>query len=192
MVMIPKAQVGKWRLIAMLVTPYRIWARGAGEDVSRWMASLDREWVANGPAKAAEAAAYDIALDTEASQLDGEMVNVTVMADLEKGFERVRHDVIRKKAKVYGFPERILEPALSMYKAARRIRYGSAYSRAVYTKVGVLAGCPIAMGLLLLAVLEPVDLFWKTVPRELVSLKVYVDDFALSFAFKSTRRLTTS
>ena len=39
-----------------------------------------------------------------------------------------------------------------MYKAARRIRYGSAYSRPVYTKVGVLAGCPVAMGLLLLAV----------------------------------------
>ena len=143
----------------MLVTPYRVWARAAGEDVSRWMTSLDRQWIANGPGKAAETAAYDIALNTEAAQLDGQMVNITVMADLEKGFERVRHDVIRAKAKVYGFPERILEPALSMYKAARRIRYGNAYSRAVYTKVGVLAGCPVAMGLLLLAILDPVDHF---------------------------------
>ena len=72
MVMIPKAQVGKWRLIAMLVTPYRVWARAAGEDVSRWMSSLDRDWIANGPGKAAEAAAYDIALDIEAGQLEGE------------------------------------------------------------------------------------------------------------------------
>ena len=87
MVMIPKSEIGKWRLIAMLVTPYRVWARAAGEDVSRWMASLDREWIANGPGKAAESAAYEIALDTEAAQLNGDMVNVTVMADLEKGFE---------------------------------------------------------------------------------------------------------
>ena len=43
MVMIPKAEAFKWRLIAMLVTPYRIWARAAGEDVSAWMSErLDR------------------------------------------------------------------------------------------------------------------------------------------------------
>ena len=167
----------------MLVTPYRIWARRAGEDVSRWMAALDRSWIANGPGKAAEAAAYDIAIDAEASQYDGDAINVTVAADLEKGFERVKHDVIRRNAVLYNFPSRILEPALSMYKAERRIRYGNAFSKAVYTKVGVLAGCPVAMGLLLLAVIDPVDRFWKTIPRELASLKVYVDDFVLSFIF---------
>ena len=51
MVMIPKAEAFKWRLIAMLVTPYRIWARVASEDVSSWMKQLNRSWVANGPKK---------------------------------------------------------------------------------------------------------------------------------------------
>ena len=54
------------------------------------MASLDREWVANGPGKAAESAAYDIAIDAEAAQLNGEVINVTVAADLHKEFERVQ------------------------------------------------------------------------------------------------------
>ena len=36
MVMIPKAEEDKWRLIAILATPYRIWARRAGEMVSIW------------------------------------------------------------------------------------------------------------------------------------------------------------
>ena len=79
-----------------------------------------------------------------------------------------------------------------MYKAERRIRYGNAFSKAVYTKVGVLAGCPVAMGLLLLAVIDPVDRFWKNIPRELASLKVYVDDFVLSFIFKNMSLPMTS
>ena len=111
-------------------------------------------------------------------------VVVTVMADLEKGFGRVRHDQLRRKAAVYGFPEEDLELALSMYTAPRRIRYGNAFSKSAYTEIGVLAGCPVAMGLLLLSVLEPMDKFWKTIPRELISAMVYVDDFALSFAFQ--------
>jgi len=71
-----------------------------------------------------------------------------------------------------------------MYTAPRRIRYGNAFSKSAYTEIGVLAGCPVAMGLLLLSVLEPMDKFWKTIPRELISAMVYVDDFALSFAFQ--------
>ena len=43
LVMIPKAEAFKWRLIAMLVTPYRIWARIAGEDVSKWMVSPKKD-----------------------------------------------------------------------------------------------------------------------------------------------------
>ena len=43
MVMIPKTEPYKWRLIAMLCTCYRIWARRAGEDVSRWITTLDRD-----------------------------------------------------------------------------------------------------------------------------------------------------
>ena len=73
--------------------------------------------------------------------------------------------------------------ALSMYTGRRRIRCGKAYSKPVCTKVGVLAGCPIAMGLLLLSIIDPVDKFWSKPPTALVRLKVYVDDFALSFRF---------
>ena len=87
----------------MLCTPYRVWARRAGEDVSRWMQSLQKEWIANGPNRAAEQAAYDIALDCEA-EADEDAVDVTVMDDLEKGFEKVIHDNIRKKAENLPFP----------------------------------------------------------------------------------------
>ena len=142
MVMIPKTEAYKWRLIAMLCTSYRIWARRAGEDASRWMSSLRSKWVANGPRRASEQAAYDIALEAETRHNDPDDVVVTIMDDLEKGFEKVMHEEILKKAEVYNYPMTKLKLAVSMYTPERRIRCGKAYSVPVTTKVGVLAGCP--------------------------------------------------
>ena len=186
MVMIPKAEAYKWRLIAMLCTMYRVWARRAGEDVSVWMKGLNRSWIANGPGKSSEHAAYDIAIDTEGHNNNPEVVDITIMDDLEKGFEKVVHNKIREKAHVFGFPPAKMELALSMYSAGRRVRCGKAHSEPVKTKIGVLAGCPIAMGLLLLSVIDPVDIFWKKSPAYMTSLRVYVDDFALSFRFNKS------
>ena len=159
MVMIPKAEQYKWRLIAILVTPYRVWARKNGETVSSWMKGLQRDWIANGPGKAAEQAANDIALNNESLTTDDNEVAVTMLADLEKGFEKVTHSLIEANAAIYNFPPKIWKCAVAMYKAARRIRCGRALSTAVFSKIGVLAGCPIAMGLLLLSVLDPMDQF---------------------------------
>ena len=111
--------------------------------------------------------------------------------DLEKGFEKVLHAEIRNKANVYRFPEAIMNTALSMYTGSRRIRCGKAYSRAAHTKMGVLAGCPIAMGLVLLVNLDPVDRFWKQLPRyiksSIMGLKMYVDDFMIVFRFDTNK-----
>ena len=75
MVMIPKAEQYKWRLIAILVTPYRVWARKNGETVSSWMKGLQRDWIANGPGKAAAQAAYDIALSNESLIADDNLTS---------------------------------------------------------------------------------------------------------------------
>ena len=46
--------------------------------------------------------------------------------------------------------------------------------------MGVLAGCPIAMGALCLAVIEPMDILMREVPNALADIKVYVDDFTIT------------
>ena len=97
MVMIPKAEQFKWRFIAILVTPYRVWAREAGIAVSRWMNSLKRDWIANDPKKSSEDSVYEISLLTEANSGEYGAVNVLMMDDLEKGFEKVLHTNLRKK-----------------------------------------------------------------------------------------------
>ena len=104
MVMIPKSEAYKWRLIAMLCTLCRVWAGRGGEDVSTWMKSLKRPWISNGLGCASQQAAYDIALSAEAAYTDTDNVHVTIMDDREKGFEKVRHQTLCERAEVYFFP----------------------------------------------------------------------------------------
>ena len=140
MVMLPKPKHCEWRLIAMLGAMFRIWARQAGKTVSAWMASLNREWLAFGPGKAAEAAAFDVALQMETTDGEYDDWAATIMSDLEKGFEKVRHEHLITAAKVVNFQIPILRMALDMYTAPRRIRCGAAVCKPVCTTMGVLAG----------------------------------------------------
>ena len=48
-----------------------------------------------------------------------ECFTITIISDLEKGFEKVGHDHIAEATDKYGFPKRILRLALDMYRAAR-------------------------------------------------------------------------
>ena len=103
MVMIPKQKHSTFRLISMLCAVYRLWARQAGKEVSKWMHSLKREWTAFGPDKTAETAAYDIALMAETAVGKEDRWAATVMSDLEKGFEKVKHNHLVAAAHVYNF-----------------------------------------------------------------------------------------
>ena len=115
MVMIPKPKHGEWRLTAMLPALYRVWAKQAGKEVSAWMHSLQRDWIAVGPGKASEHAAYDMALETEGATGPLEDWPATTMSDLHKGFEKVIHRHLITAAYVYNFPMYILRLALDMY-----------------------------------------------------------------------------
>ena len=57
--------------------------------------------------------------------------------------------------------------------------------------MGVLAGCPIAMGALLLASMDPMEEFMKTIPAQLKVTMAYVDDFNLTFRFVDGLSKTT-
>ena len=81
LVCIPKEKEGEFRLIALLHMAYRIWAKAAARQVSRWMGEISREWIAFGPGCAAEDAAYDVCLRTEAAEGQG-MHTITMISDL--------------------------------------------------------------------------------------------------------------
>ena len=78
-------------------------AKGAAHEVSAWMAGIESQWIAFGPDKAAEDAPYDIALEVEAVD-EERKYSITIISDLEKGFEKVRHDTLAEVASEDGLP----------------------------------------------------------------------------------------
>eukprot|EP00972_Heterocapsa_arctica_P101862 15007314-Heterocapsa_arctica.AAC.1 len=64
--LLPKGS-GGWRLIGLLNTTYRLWARLRSPISAAWFGSLGRDYLAFGQGKAAEDAAFEIALEAEAT-----------------------------------------------------------------------------------------------------------------------------
>lgn len=131
------------------------------------MADDGATWIGYGPGKSSENAAYLAALIAEGGSGRNDDTTVTVISDLEKGFEKVVHSRLLVAAKVHDFPMPILELALDIYRGEMHIRCGSAYSKAVRTNMGVLASCPIAMGAILLATMDQMEKNMSTIPKQL-------------------------
>ena len=77
-----------------------------------------------------------------------------------------------------------------MYRAARRIKCGAALCRQIWTDMGVLAGCPIAMGSLCLAIIRPMRAYLAAKPRGVEISKVYVDDFTSMYKYTMSEYTT--
>ena len=73
-----------------------------------------------------------------------------------------------------------------MYRAQRRIKCGAAVCSLVWTRMGVLAGRPVAMGALCLVLLSPMDQLMREVPTSLTTLRVHVDDFTVAHRVDGT------
>ncbi len=86
--LLPKAS-GGWRLIGLLNTVYRLWARLRSPISAAWFGALGRDYLAFGQGKAADDAAFEIALEAEASGEAG--TSITTVGDLEKGFDMESH-----------------------------------------------------------------------------------------------------
>ena len=130
--------------------------------------------------KSAEGAACFAALTAEVCGGKNDVTVVTMVSDLEKDFKKVLHSRLSAAAKVYDLPDKFFRLALDMYSPDRRIRCGA---RDVRTNMGVLVGCPIAMGALLLACMDQMEKFMRSIPKYLSLVKAYVDDIALTFKF---------
>ena len=96
---------------------YRVWVRAATRVSREWFAALNRPYLAFGEGKAAEDAAYRVALAEEALRDDSMGLAVTTVGDLEKGFEKVFHAKVAEAAKRHGYPMGMLRLAVSMYRS---------------------------------------------------------------------------
>ena len=112
------------------------------------------------------------------------METLLAIGDLQKGFEMIRYHRLYRAAIKYRYPMDILVIALSMYTAERRVKCGDAVSRQVWASYCVAAGCPIAMSLMCLNLLEPFDEFITQMPIQINELAFYVDDFIMLYMLR--------
>ena len=113
----------------MLVAPYRVWARRAGEDVFKWMRSLGKEWIANGPGQAAEAAAQQAAADARALLVaDQQTAQLVQQLPSPMGSEAPlvyphKQMSFRLRNTIFSFGGRMARPAQHMKSIPPRILY---------------------------------------------------------------------
>ena len=74
-----------------------------------------------------------MALQVEGASGWNKQLVATIMPDLEKGFQKVKHSHLIATAMVFNFPHHVLKLAVDMYTAQRRIRCGRALCKPVCT-----------------------------------------------------------
>ena len=153
----PKVQ-GGFRTIGLLPEIYRIWGKLKMAMVRAWAATVPRNYFAAGEGKSTEQAVGKMLLTTEGMEAR-EQEAVTVVMDIDKCYEHVGHRRLFRAAISFRFPLAIARLAIRMYRAARTLQWEGAFASWVYAGRSLVPGCSIAVYLLQLVMLEPLDEF---------------------------------
>jgi ribonuclease HI/endonuclease/exonuclease/phosphatase family metal-dependent hydrolase len=159
------------RPIWLLPMLYRVWAAGRAQLFARWRAS----WPDGDGGFGAEELAWELALDLEAAEANGEDICGAAL-DWRKAFDNVplcNLDPLLTRA---GVPDWIRRPLVAAYTAQRRLRVEGALGQRWKPTSGILPGCALAVFVLSVMV-RPWD---RKVARIHDSLRrrIYVDDLA--------------
>lgn len=96
--------------------------------------------------------------------------------DIDKCYENVDHGKIQRAAQQHGFPLAIARLCLDMYRANRAVSWDGVFSTFVISGQTLVPGCSIAVWLLQLVMLTPLDDLIFDIPPQARTPEVYVDD----------------
>ncbi len=172
---IPK-EAGGHRLIGLLTSLYRVWAKLRRPLCQKWEDGYCRGWDYASKGAGAVSAAWDLMVEWEASEAVG-MKTAAFMGDLKRFYEFIPHTLVLAKARRLQFPPTLAILAVHMYGGARRISVDKCLTGPAWTLRGVVAGCSLATTVVKLILLEAID----SVVREFPRLRpfVYLDDITL-------------
>ncbi len=169
---------GGYRLIGIFAGAYRVWAKARRPWADDWERRHERKYFASGSGRSPIDAVWRQAWRAEAAQHETGMVAAAVLADLEKFYEHMDHDVLIERARSHGFPEVLVRMAVAAYGGPRMIRLRDFVATEVYADRGVVAGCPLATTLVKVYTLSAYDELLVRAPS--VWFDNYIDDNVLS------------
>ena len=130
---------GGFRPINLFGMIQRLWTRIRREDARIWEKRHDRTYMYAGVGRAANNAAWMMAIRAEMARMD-KVEYIQVQLDLVKAFEYVPHAELCSGAAQLGYPRALLRLSVAAYTAPRRVTAASAMSREVGPRRGDWGG----------------------------------------------------
>ena len=142
--------------------------------VRAWNQSIPRSYFAAGIGKSTEDAVGRILLAAEGKRADEESAGFIL--DIDKCYENVDHEKLMEAAVRHEFPLFILRLCIKMYRSRRTVAWDSVFGKTVRTSQTLVPGCSIALWLLQLLMITPLDNYVDSVPPQVQQPEIYVDD----------------
>lgn len=117
--------------------------------------------------KSTEQAVGRVLLHREAAKTTGDEAAVFVV-DIDKCYENVQHDHLRRAALQHGFPLPIVILCINMYRARRTVAWGG-----VFVNTAISGQTLVPLQLLMIT---PLDEYCFNLPMQVKIPEVYVDD----------------
>ncbi len=150
--------------------------------VSDWEARNERAFIAAGSGRGPQDAVWRQAARAEAMARKGGYA-ATLLWDMASYYESLRRVPLWHRARRLGFPQVLLDVALTTYEGPRMLSLAGALSRATVAKHGVMAGCSFANALTRAYSIDACDRVARTIaelPAEDAAMDMFVDDLAVT------------
>ena len=167
-----------YRLIGMMTTLYRVWAKLRRQECMEWEERNFRKYDFACKGRGAASEVWDVALVDEGARVQ-RADTACWAADLSKFYERIPLQHLVGAAKDLGFPSELLRLALRTYRGRRFIQYEKAFSSSVFARRGIIAGCSLATTLVKVFMWRALDAASELYPS--IRLRVYLDDILLQW-----------
>ena len=169
---------GGHRLIGLLPSLYRLWGKIRRPLCQEWEHENKDAGDFAAEGQSAQRAAWDFALVNEACLGSGGHT-IAWQGDLEKCYELFPFGLILREAETLGFPCTLARLAINMYAGARRIVVDKAYSKAVGTTKGIVAGCPMATTIVKVCMRRLMRKLDEAFPS--ITRRIFLDDLSLQW-----------
>ena len=178
--LIPKKEAGKFRAVAVMASPLRMWGKARRAECDEWETAHHRDYFAAGEGQRPLAAVWRAALTAERRSGEQAQSGGMVCHDLEAFYDNIQHNVLRQAAREHGMSATLLETALASYTGPRYLAVdGFGASATLHTDQGVMAGCSLCTTWAKLATLDPMDAVVRKWGPRTVGVNLYIDDVVM-------------
>ena len=133
-------ETGGFRPIGLWAVAYRLWGRAVRRQLALWEAVNDKDFFAASSGRGAVDCIWKQVVQAEPI-VSEDGVAATILWDIRKYYEPLRHTRLALNARKHMFPHGIARATLCAFAFPRRLCLGPMIRRKLEAKCGIIAGC---------------------------------------------------